>query len=93
MAGKKDLPYSGGELIENLRQLPTHAEMEAYAKAHPEQTKEKEEPADTTNAMGDKYALGGITERPHLGFIPRSEGGSIMAKGNKLARLKPTKLY
>ena len=93
MTRKKDLPYSGGELIENINQWPTPAEMEAYTKAHPEQTKPKEEPADTTNPMGDKYALGGITEQPHLGFIPRSEGGSIMAKGNKLARLKPTKLY
>jgi hypothetical protein len=39
------------------------------------------------------YAMGGLTEQPHLGYIPRSKGGSILAKGNKLAKHKPTKLY
>jgi len=39
------------------------------------------------------YAMGGLTEQPHLGYIPRTKGGSILAKGNKLAKHKPTKLY
>ena len=82
------------------------------------------------------YTMGGLTEQPHLGYIPRtkggsilskeniskgkngantviktfghegaidpkkaqitkllSKGGSILAKGNKLAKHKPTKLY
>jgi hypothetical protein len=39
------------------------------------------------------FSMGGLTEQPHLGYIPRSKGGSILAKGNKLAKHKPTKLY
>lgn len=39
------------------------------------------------------YAMGGLTEQPHLGYIPRTKGGSILAKGNKLAKHKATKLY
>jgi len=31
--------------------------------------------------------------RPNSNFIPLQKGGSVVARGNKLARSKPTKLY
>ena len=31
--------------------------------------------------------------RPNSNFIPLQKGGSVIARGNKLAKSKPTKLY
>ena len=43
------------------------------------------EPRSTT--MSDASAKGATT------FTPLQKGGSVVARGNKLARSKPTKLY
>ena len=41
-----------------------------------------------TTSMSDATAT-----RPKSEFIPLQKGGSVVARGNKLARSKPTKLY
>jgi hypothetical protein len=85
----KIIPGPSGEDIENVKAAWVSPEaMEAYHQQYLQDLKNT-----PINPMDDKYALGGITELPHLGFMPRSKGGSILAKGNKLAKHKPTKLY
>ena len=42
-----------------------------------------------TTPMSDASAKGGSSSR----FFSLQKGGSVLARGNKLARSKPTKLY
>jgi len=46
-------------------------------------------PEDTSKT----YAMGGLTGQPTLNYMGAKKGGQVLAKGNKLAKHKITKLY
>jgi len=69
----------------NKSQIPS---QEMFDKMHPSDRTVIESEINNVDQLGNvisanpTYTMGGLTEQPHLGYIPRTKGGSILSKGN-----------